>query len=86
MNILRKLATLLRAMASPGTHDRPPGSTPAKVDDAGVTPAVDEAQRPTESQSEGHVGPLDRSRVADLLDQQAQGRDMPVQRQEGDRS
>jgi hypothetical protein len=85
MNILRKLSTLIRAMASPDTGDRAADRTPAK-DDVGPAPAAEEPPRAKGQRSDLQDQPLDRSRVADLLDQQASGQDMPTQRQKGDRS
>lgn len=86
MNILRKLATLIRAMASPGTDAPAAGPAPAEAEGAGVAPAAEDAQRTMGKRGEVPGQPLDRSRVADLLDQQAQGQEMPAQRQKGDRS
>ncbi len=86
MNILRKLSALIRAMASPGTHDRATGAAPAQADDAGVAPPAQEAQQAKGKRAEAQGQPLDRSRVADLLDQQAPGQDTPARQQKGDRS
>jgi hypothetical protein len=82
MNVLRKLSTLIKAMASRGTGDRPAEAAPTQVHGAGVVPAAEEAQR-----ADVQRQPLDRSRVADLLErQQAPDKDAPAQRKKGDRS
>lgn len=86
MNILRKLSALFRAMASPSTDDRVRDSGATEPNDAGKAPAVEGAQQPKGKRAEVQGRPLDRSRVADLLDQQASVEDAPAQRQKGDRS
>lgn len=87
MNVLRKLSTLIKAMASRGTGDRPAEAAPTQVHGAGVVPAAEEAQRAEGERADVQRQPLDRSRVADLLErQQAPGKDAPAQRKKGDRS
>lgn len=86
MNILRKLSTLIRAMASPGTDERPADTVPAEAGSGSAGPRAEEMQQATGKRAEVQGQPLDRSRVADLLNQQAPGQDAPAQRQKGDRS
>ena len=88
MNVLRKLSTLIKAMASRGTGGRPTEAAPTpQVHGAGVVPAAEEAQRAEGERADVQRQPLDRSRVADLLErQQAPGKDAPAQRKKGDRS
>lgn len=101
MNVLRRLSTLIKAMASRGTGDRPAEVAPTpqlhgagiehaageagQIDSAAAEHAAAEPQRAR--QADVQRQPLDRSRVADLLErQQAPDRDAPAQRKKGDRS
>lgn len=86
MNILRKLSTLIKAMASQGTDEQPAGAVPTQVDGAGVVPTAEETQQVKGKRAAVPGEPLDRSRVADLLErQEAPGQDAPAQRRKGDR-
>lgn len=85
MNVLRKLSTLIKAMASRGTGDRP-AEAPPQVHGAGVVPAAEEAPQAEGERPDVLLQPLDRSRVADLLEQQqVPDKDTPAQRKKGDR-
>jgi hypothetical protein len=89
MNILRKLSTLIRAMASRGTDERAAErvSAPLQARDADVEQTAAPAQQTHGERAEVQRQPLDRSRVADLLErQQAPDEDAPAQRKKGDRS
>ena len=91
MNVLRRLSTLIKAMASRGTGDRPAEAAPTpQLHGADVENAAEQTQQAQQAEGERadvQRQPLDRSRVADLLErQQVPGKDAPAQRKKGDRS
>jgi hypothetical protein len=101
MNILRKLSTLVKAMALRSPDQRPAETigVPQQGHGAGPERGADsergaELQRTTTSAQQAsnrHADaahrPLDRSRVADLLARQDKaGEDTSTQRKKGDRS
>lgn len=89
MNILRKLSTLITAMTSRSTGERPVETiqTPQQDHDADLAHAAMPARRAADRRADAEHQPLDRSRVADLLERQEKaGEDTPTQRKKGDRS
>jgi len=91
MNVLRKLSTLIKALASRGTGDRPAEAAPTpQLHGAGIEHAAEQAQQAQHAEGrrvDVQRQPLDRSRVADLLErQQAPGEHPPAQRKKGDRA
>jgi hypothetical protein len=89
MNILRKLSTLIAAMTSRSTGERPVETiqTPQQDQDADLAHAAMSAQRAAGRRANAEPQPPDRSRVADLLERRENaGEDTPTQRKKGDRS
>jgi hypothetical protein len=89
MNILRKLSTLITAMASRSTGERPAETiqAPRQDDDADLEHTAISAQQALHGRADAERPPLDRSRVSDLLERQrTAGEDTPTQQRKGDRS
>jgi hypothetical protein len=89
MNILRKLSTLVKAMAlrSPGERPAETIEAPQQDRDADLERTAMPAQQAPNRHADAEHRPLDRSRVADLLEQQEKiGQDTSTQRKKGDRS
>jgi hypothetical protein len=95
MNILRKLSTLVKAMALRSPDQRPAETIEAPQQGHGAGPergaelqrTTTSAQQASNRHADAAHRPLDRSRVADLLARQDKaGEDTSTQRKKGDRS
>lgn len=87
MNILHKLSTLVKAMAlrSPGARPAETIQAPQQDQHADLEHNTISAQQAPDRRADAEHRPLDRSRVADLLErQESAAEDTPAQRKKGD--